>query len=97
MCNNINNVISFKPQTIIKNPIDSNYSNLKKVINKNTSYLLYGDNSVNDKNDNHHISHCENIECFENVHIIKKKRCNLKSLRDNGFIKRMIDSVLLHK
>ena len=94
LCNNINNVISFKPQTIIKNPIDSNYSNLKKVINKNTSYLLYGDNSVNDKNDNHHISHCENLKDFPNVKIIKGNNCVLKKLRDDGYIKSLIDNII---
>lgn len=33
LCNNINNVISFMPQTRLKNPINLNYSNLKNVIN----------------------------------------------------------------
>ena len=36
MCNNVNNVISFIPQTIIKKPINLNYSNLNNIINKNT-------------------------------------------------------------
>ena len=97
-----NYVISFIPQTIIPQTcmtpsMNFMYEDLKPIINKNTKYCLYGDTGVTDIDNLHHISHCENIECFENVHIIKKKRCNLKSLRDNGFIKRMIDSVLLHK
>ena len=94
LCNNVNNIISFIPQTIIKNPINSNYSNLKNVINKNTSYLLYGDKSVQDNNDNHHISHCENIEHFLNVKIIKGENCILKELRDNGYIKTLIESII---
>lgn len=94
MCNNVNHVISFIPQTIIKNPINLNYSNLKNIINKNTKYILYGDKSIQDINDAHHISHCENIECFTNVHIIKNKNCNLKELRDNGFIKNTIDDII---
>lgn len=96
ICNNITNVISFIPQTIIDNPKNSNYSNLKNIINKNTKYLLYGDTSISDINDLHHISHCENIKCFENVKIIKSDCCNLKNLRDNGFIKNTLDSILFN-
>jgi len=94
LCNNVNNIISFIPQTIIKNSKNSNYSNLKNVINKNTSYLLYGDKSIQNNNDNHHISHCENLEHFPNVKIIKGENCILKELRDNGYIKTLIDSII---
>jgi len=94
LCNNVNHVISFIPQTIIKNPINLNYSNLKNIINNNTKYILYGDESVKDINSSHHISHCENIECFTNVKIIRNNSCNLKELRDNGFIKNIIDDII---
>jgi len=94
LCNNVNNVISFIPQTILKNPINVNYSNLKNIINNNTKYILYGDESIQDINDNHHISQCENIECFANVEILKKNGCNLKKLRDSGFIKNTIDNII---
>jgi hypothetical protein len=76
LCNNINNIISFIPQTILKKPIDSNYLNLK-----NTSYLLYGDKSIQDNNNNHHISQCENLEHFLNVKIIKGEKCILRIKR----------------
>ena len=92
-CNNVNNVISFIPQTIIKNPINLNYSNLKSIINENTQYFLYGDKTVKNIDDTHHILHCENIESFKNVKIIKNDNCNLKELRDNGFIKKTIDDI----
>jgi len=95
LCNNVNNIISFVPQTILKNPINSNYSNLRNVINKNTSYFLYGNKSVQDSNDIHHISHCENLEHFQNVKIIKAENCILKELRDNGYIKTLIESIIL--
>lgn len=95
LCNNVNNIISFIPQTILRKPINSNYSNLKNVINNNKSYLLYGDKSVQDNNNVHHISQCENLEHFPNVKIIKGENCNLKNLRDNGFIKKTIDSIFL--
>jgi predicted esterase YcpF (UPF0227 family) len=90
LCDNMNNVISIIPQTIINKPIDSKYSNLKNIINKNTKYIIYGDTSI--QNDNHHhIRHCENIECFSNVKIIKNNGLYMKQLRDNGSIKKIID------
>ena len=91
LCDNVNNVISFIPQTILKNPIDLKYSNLKNIINKNTKYIIYGDISIQNKNDFHHILHCEYIECFSNVKIIKNNGLNIKNLRDNGSIKKIID------
>lgn len=91
MCNNVNNVIGFIPQTLLEKPLDLKYSNLKNTINKHTKYLLYGDMS---QDGDHHISHCENIECFTNVSVIKNSMCNLKELRDNGSIKRIIDDIM---
>jgi len=96
LCDNVDNVISFFPQTILNNPIDLRYSNLKNVINKNTKYILYGDTSIQNKNDFHHILHCENIECFSNVKIIKINSFNMKQLRDNGSIKKTIDDCFLN-
>jgi hypothetical protein len=95
LCENVNNVISFMPQTLLNNPIDIKYSNLKNIINENTKYIVCGDTSIRNNEDNHHISHCENIECFSNVKIIKMNGLNLKQLRDNGFIKIIIDDILL--
>ena len=89
---NITNVITFIPQTILNNPINLNYTNLKNIINKKTKYILYGDVSRTDEH--HKILHCENIEEFTNVKIIKNNRCELKELRDNGFIKKLIDDIL---
>jgi len=94
ICNNVTNVISFIPQTILKNPINLKYSNLKNIINQNTNYIVYGDISIKDKNDPHHISHCENINCFTNVKIIKNNGCDLKKIRDSGFIKKLLDDII---
>jgi hypothetical protein len=94
LCNNVNNVISFIPQTILKEPINSNYSNLKSVINNNTQYILYGNINIQNIYDSHHISHCENIECFPNVKVIKNENYNLKKLRDTDVIKNIIDKII---
>lgn len=77
---NVNHVISFIPQTILQNP----YSNLKNKINKNTKYVLYGDKSIKDVNNHHHILHCENLECFPNEGV------DVKMLRDTGELKKII-------
>jgi predicted esterase YcpF (UPF0227 family) len=45
---NVSNVISFIPQTILKNPINPKYKNLKEVVNNTTKYLLYGDLNIKD-------------------------------------------------
>ena len=94
LCQNVTNVISFIPQTKLKKPKNLKYADLKNVINNNTNYLLYGDLSIIDKNDNHHISHCENIEHFSNTKIIKAEKCILKTLRDEGYIKKFLDEVI---
>jgi hypothetical protein len=95
LCNNINYVISFIPQTILKNPIDIRYQNLKNIINNKTAYILHGDTYISDINNLHHIIHCENINFFTNVKIIRHNGCNLKHLRDTGAIKDSIDGVLV--
>jgi len=95
LCNNVTNVISFIPQTILINPINVDYSNLKSIINNNTKYVLYGETGVTNINGFHHISQCENIKCFANVEIIKKNTINLKQMRDNGDIKKIIDDILI--
>jgi hypothetical protein len=96
LCNMVDFVISFIPQTILKNPVDINYINLKPFINVNTKYILYGDTNVQNVCDYHHISHCENLEQFINVKIIKNKGCDLKGLRDSGVIKKTIDSIIFY-
>jgi len=94
LCINVNYVITFIPQTILKYGINLNYLDLKNIINKNSIYILYGDTSIENVDDVHNISQCENIEEFTNVKIIKNNGCNLPVLRDSGFIKKIIDDLL---
>lgn len=93
LCNNVTNVIAFIPQTILKKPICTKYANLKNIINNTTQYNLHGDTSIRIKNDAHHISHCTNIEHYDNVNVIKHDKINMKTLRDNGFIKKLLDDI----
>jgi hypothetical protein len=95
LCDNVHGVIGFIPQTMLHNPINNNYSNLKPIINTKTNYILCGDTSIQDKNNTHHILQCENIDCFSNVQLIKMHGVDLKQLRDNGFIKQLLDGMLI--
>jgi len=80
------NVISFIPQTILQNPIDKKYKNLKDRINPSLHYIVHGD--INGSGP-HDISHCENIQ-QNNVTVIRDNKFDMKRLRDDGTIKIMI-------
>jgi predicted esterase YcpF (UPF0227 family) len=91
---NVNKIIAFKPQTIIKpqKDIDNNYLNLKQYINTTTKYYIYGDINI-DKNTDylHHISHCENINIYPNIFLNREYEIDLKKLRDKGILKNIMD------
>ena len=91
---NVTDVVSFIPQTILHKPIYPKYKNLKLIINNTTKYLLYGDKFIQNKNNLHHIRHCNNLKEFKNVKIIKKNNIILKELRDEGIIKKVIDDII---
>ena len=82
----INTVIAFVPPTILRrtNIIDEKYRDISKYINDVTTYCIYGDESIINENNCHHISHCERINNKPNVTLIKKPILNLKNMRDSG-------------
>ena len=87
-----NYVISFKPQTILNNAINKEYSNLKNIINPDTNYLVFASNCDIGLHD---IYHCKNIQEWKNnVKVIAKKNINLKEMRDKGVIKKIIDEII---
>jgi hypothetical protein len=82
---NVTSVLAFRPQTILRNKDrDEKYRDLHKIINETTKYYVYGDLSISDENNVHHISHCDRITHHSNVYVTKKKEVNLKEMRDNG-------------
>ena len=88
---NIQSVVAFIPQTIRRDKIvDEKYRDISLYINNTTRYFLYGDTSLNDSQHIHHISHCERIASRSNVYLIKKKKFNLKEMRDSGELYRII-------
>ena len=97
LCENVTHVISFIPKVILNNPYNKKYENLKPFINATTKYILFGDEGIKDVNDHHHIRQCEELQNFNNVTIIRKPKVDLKQLRDNGTIKRVLDTILYAK
>jgi hypothetical protein len=94
---NITKVIAFIPQTILfKKDQDYNekYIDLLPIINNTTKYYLYGDLSITNKDNCHHISHCERIneardkdnhyKIRDNVFLTKYNNFNIRLLRNNG-------------
>ena len=68
----VNTVLAFIPQTLVNfNGMDTKYADLKDIINDETNYIIHGDLSIENPFDNHHIKHCENIELFKNVNVIR--------------------------
>ncbi len=96
---NVNKVIAFIPQTILKNKnnmskYDEKYIDIKKYINNSTKYYIFGDTNVKDINDSHHISHCSHIEEFPNVIIFKKNRLSLVEMKNSGELYSIFDKFI---
>lgn len=92
---NINYVLAFIPQTLRRNKnIDEKYRDISKFINGTTKYYLFGDLSVSDVMDCHHISHCERISHHSNVILVKKKHINLKEMRNTGELFAILNSLV---
>jgi hypothetical protein len=82
---NVTSVIAFTPPTIrYDKNIDEKYRDISKYINTTTKYYLYGDLSISNNKDPHHISHSERISHYPNVFITKKEKVDLKKMRDSG-------------
>ena len=91
---NVSSVIAFIPRTKIINPINKKYGDLKLIVNNQTDYILHADTAA--VNSNHHISQCNYLECFKNVKMVYHNGLNMKKLRNNGTIKKIIDNILIN-
>jgi hypothetical protein len=93
----VTSVVAFTPPTIrIQKNIDEKYRDITKYINTTTKYYIYGDLSVSDKKDPHHISHCDRIPKYSNVFITKKDEIHLKKMRDSGELYKILYNVSLY-
>ena len=91
---NATNVIAYLPQTIITEPVDIKYKDLKNIINKSTLYTIYGDPCIEDITDLHNIHHCKNITHHDNVKLIEIDNLNVKQLKYDGEIKKLLDTII---
>lgn len=81
----VDTVIAFIPQTILRSQDrEDKYRNLAPFINPDTKYYLYGDTSIIDERNCHHISQCENIAIDSNVKLERMHGVNLKQLKYTG-------------
>ena len=94
---NVKNVISFIPQTIINKSHakteNRKFFNLKRFINTTTNYQIYGNPNCPAKS-NHSISHCNNINLYDNVTLITRDDFCLKQMRDSGELENIIKYVV---
>ena len=92
---NIKAVLAFIPQTIRRNKIvDEKYRDLNIHINNKTKYYIYGDASITNEKDFHHISHCERIAHHPNVFLTRMQSFRLKEMRDNGELAEILNNLI---
>jgi len=95
---NVSEVLVFNPITILygrRDKYNLRYVDLSKdVINGITQYYLYGDISIQNEEDLHHIKHCKNISQYPNVHIIYKNGVNLKTMKTSGELYNIYDALI---
>jgi hypothetical protein len=94
---NITKIMAFIPPTLCniindKRIFNQKYSDLLPLINNTTLYFLYGDLSVKNINDSHHISHCQRLSIFPNVFIKEYDFLNIVELRNNGELLKIFNS-----
>lgn len=93
---NVHAVIAFIPQTVIRSnhpKHDPAYKDIAPFINNTTHYFMYGDKSIQNPLDSHHMVHCERIRDHANVYIHYYEHINLKRLRDRGELLTIIKTV----
>lgn len=95
---NVDTVIAFIPPTLLKRKtLDEKYRDVAPHINTTTKYHLFGDASLRDETNPHHISHCERISMFPNVHITKFNGINLSVMRNNGVLLDIMTKIIIDK
>ncbi len=91
---NVDHVIAFIPQTILyHSKYDSKYKDLLPYISGTTQYHLYGDLSIQNPKDAHHISHCIRM-LHPNVHIYKRAQLILPEMRNSGELFHILSKII---
>ena len=94
---NINTIIAFIPQTklILNKNYNEKYRDLKNIINNISQYYIYGDLSIKNINNCHHISHCERINGNSNVNVIEYGNLNLRILKQTGELLNILKKIII--
>jgi hypothetical protein len=91
----VNDVIAITPQTKLKAVFfDDTYRDLTNLINSTTNYILIADTSVEHPEHMHHISHCERIEHYANVVVLRKNKVYVGLMRDDGSLLEVFQNVI---
>jgi hypothetical protein len=96
----INTVIAFIPQTKLRSienglEMDGAYLDLRNFICSTTQYYIYGNPTIIDETNHHHISHCENIADLSNVQFTRIENLDLPKMRDNGELYIILREIIL--
>jgi len=93
LCKGVDHVIAFCPQTTLVSPIDRKYGDLKPYINESVHYTLVNSPRTRPPDDLHHLSHCHHLSGSGQANIkLRLFNENLKQLRDNGVLKKLLDN-----
>jgi len=93
---NVHTVIAFIPQTTLRSKErDEKYRDIAPHINTTTKYHVFADTSIRDENNCHHVSQCERISIFPNVHLTKLNGVNLATMRNNGQLLDIMSTIIV--
>jgi hypothetical protein len=95
----VTSILAFIPQTRLRpyengREMDSSYLDLRNYMTHSTQYYIYGNPSILNKDDHHHISQCEHIADFPNVHLTLVDNLNLPEMRDNGELYKIVSEII---
>jgi hypothetical protein len=91
----VNYVIAITPQTKLKALFfDDSYKDITNRINSTTNYILVADTSVEHPEHMHHSSHCERIEHYDNVVVLRKNKVDVTQMRDDGSLLELFHNVI---
>lgn len=91
---NVNHVIAYTPQTLHLDLTDVRYRDIKPYINDTTDYILYYDSKIPDSDTLHNTEQCLRFQDIPNVTLIDEPTLDMKRLRDNGDIKRLLTKLI---
>jgi len=71
--------------------LNQKYLNLSLVLNNKTKYICYGDLSVRQNTNCHHVLQCRNINKFKNVKVRELNKLDIKLMSTNGELLKILN------